>query len=149
MGYIDELRRFVGNRPIIMVGAGILVTDGQGRLLLGERSDNHSWGIPGGSLELGESLEDAARRETLEETGLTIADMLLFGVFSGPEFFYTYPNGDQVYNVAVVYESGAFTGELGGSDEHCTLRFFAADELPEAISPPVRPIIQAWKERCT
>jgi 8-oxo-dGTP pyrophosphatase MutT (NUDIX family) len=147
MGYIEELRQFVGNRPIIMVGAGILLTDEHGRLLLGERSDNHSWGIPGGSLELGESLEDAARRETLEETGLHVASMRLFDVFSGPDFFYTYPNGDQVYNVAAVYESSDYSGELGGSDEHCSLRFFAAGELPEAISPPVRPIIQAWLER--
>lgn len=144
MGYIEELRKIIGNRPIIMVGAGVLVMDEQHRLLLGKRTDNHQWGIPGGSMEPGETLEETARREALEETGLAIGELKLFGVFSGPDFFYTYPSGDQVYNVSIIYESHDFAGQMGKNGEHSAFRFFAVDEIPEEISPPVKPIIQEW-----
>jgi 8-oxo-dGTP pyrophosphatase MutT (NUDIX family) len=147
MGYIEELRRSVGNRAIIMVGAGIILTDSQGQVLLGKRSDHQNWGIPGGSLEPGETLEDAARRETFEETGLGVGSMRLFDVFSGPQFFYIYPNGDQVHNVSVVYESSTYQGELRSSEEHLDWKFFAPGALPQEISPPVRPILQAWEDR--
>jgi 8-oxo-dGTP pyrophosphatase MutT (NUDIX family) len=135
MGYIEELRRSVGNRAIIMVGAGIILTDSQGQVLLGKRSDNQNWGIPGGSLEPGETLEDAARRETLEETGLEVGSMRLFDVFSGPQFFYTYPNGDQVHNVSVVYESSTYQGELRSSEEHLDWKLFAPGALPQGNQP--------------
>ena len=57
MGYIQELRQFMGSKPIIMVGAGVLILNQQNRLLMINRTDNDSWGIPGGAMELGESLE--------------------------------------------------------------------------------------------
>lgn len=68
--------------------------------------------------------------------------MSLFGVFSGPEFFYEYPNGDQVHNVSVVY----LTRDVRGAprvdgEEGLAVRYFDPDALPDAISPPVRPIL--------
>ncbi len=144
MGYIEDLRQIIGHQPIILVGAAVLIADAQGCLLLGQRADNQQWGIPGGSMEPGETTEETARREAFEETGLEIGAMSLFGVFSGPEFFYTYPNGDQVYNVSIVYKSQDFHLTLTHNEEHTSLRFFAPDEIPDAISPPVRPVIKAW-----
>src|SRR5664280_453363 len=98
MNYIQSLRQYIGHRPILMVGAAILIVNNENRLLLLERSDSSCWGPPGGAVELGEEVEAAARRETLEETGLEIGGMELFGVFSGPQLYYRYPNGDEVYN---------------------------------------------------
>jgi ADP-ribose pyrophosphatase YjhB (NUDIX family) len=106
MDYMRQLRRMVGNFPLVMVGAGVLVLDAQGRLLLLRRTDNECWGIPGGALEPGETLEVTARRETLEETGLHLPSLEIFGVFSGSEFYYQYPNGDQVHNVSVITGPG-------------------------------------------
>ncbi|MBE3554484.1 MAG: NUDIX domain-containing protein, partial [Thermicanus sp.] len=71
MGYIMELRKWVGKRPLIMAAAGVAVMDGEEKILLQQRIDNNMWGLPGGALELGETLEEAAKRELLEETGLT------------------------------------------------------------------------------
>ncbi|MFS2225843.1 nucleotide triphosphate diphosphatase NUDT15 [Pantoea sp. B65] len=56
------------------VGVGVLIFR-QGKLLLGCRQGSHgadSWSAPGGHLEFGESVEDCARREVLEETGLQL-----------------------------------------------------------------------------
>jgi 8-oxo-dGTP pyrophosphatase MutT (NUDIX family) len=144
MQYIEELRQIIGHRPLIMVGAGILVTDKSGALLLGLRTDNHCWGIPGGAMEPGETLEETARRETLEETGLRLGELALFGVFSGPEFFYTYPNGDQAYNVSIIYQTSDYTGDPTTSPEHSTWDFFPPDHLPNPLSRPIQAILRKW-----
>ena len=66
MGYIMDLRKIVGHRTLLQVGASVIVEDEQGRVLLQKRTDNHCWGYPGGSTELDERVEDAAARELLE-----------------------------------------------------------------------------------
>ena len=82
-GYILDLRKIVGHRPLIQTGASVLVEDSEGRVLLQLRHDNHCWGYPGGSMEIDEELEDTARRELFEETGIIAEELELFGVFSG------------------------------------------------------------------
>jgi 8-oxo-dGTP pyrophosphatase MutT (NUDIX family) len=149
MDYILQLRQYIGHRPILMVGAAILVVDEQDRLLLMKRSDSGRWGPPGGSTEPGERVEEAAKRETLEETGLEIGEMTLFGVFSGPELYYKYPNGDEVYNVTIVYLSRDWRGEVQINHEHTEYRWFAVDDIPalEQISPPIVPVIEQFKRQ--
>ena len=139
MDYIKELRERIGHWPVILVGAAILIIDSENKLLLFKRTDNGCWGPPGGMMEPGESLEQTARRETREETGLNMGRLNLFGVFSGPDLLYVYPNGDQVYNVTVAYETREFTGIVQiNSSEGCEYRFFPLHMLPEMISPPVK-----------
>jgi 8-oxo-dGTP diphosphatase len=62
------------NNNTVEVGVGVLIYRG-GKVLLGERMGSHgamTWGLPGGHLEYGESFSDCAKREVLEETGLTL-----------------------------------------------------------------------------
>lgn len=66
--YIMELRKLVGTRLLIMSGACVLLCNEQ-QLLLQRRTDNGCWGLPGGSMELGETLEEVAKRELFEEKG--------------------------------------------------------------------------------
>jgi 8-oxo-dGTP pyrophosphatase MutT (NUDIX family) len=145
MDYILQLRQLIGHRPILMVGAAVLLIDGESRLLMMKRSDSGFWGLPGGSTEPGEVVEDAAKRETLEEVNLHVGVVSLFGVFSGPELYYKYPNGDEVYNVTIVYLSGDWRGEIQLNDEHTEWRWFAAHEIPDDVSPPIRPVIEQFK----
>jgi 8-oxo-dGTP pyrophosphatase MutT (NUDIX family) len=145
MDYILQLRQYIGHRPILLVGAAILVLDEQNRLLMMKRSDIGCWGIPGGALEPGELVEDAAKRETLEETNLEVGEISLFGVFSGPELYYKYPSGDEVYNVSIVYSSRDWRGEVKLNDEHIEWKWFAASEIPEDISPPIKPVLERFK----
>ena len=146
MDYIQQLRQYIGHRPILMLGAVTLICDAENRLLMMKRTDSGLWGIPGGAVELGEVIEEAARRETREETNLEIGEMSLFGVFSGPELYYKYPNGDEVYNVSIVYLSHDWRGEVRLNDEHSEWNWFAADQLPEDTSPPIRTILAQWKK---
>lgn len=143
--YILGLRKIVGHRPLLQVGASVIVENERGEVLLQKRADNHCWGYAGGSVELDEVVEEAARRELFEETGLIAREMELFGVFSGKDTHYIYPNGDEVSNVDIVYLCRSYEGTLKcQEDEVEDLRFFPADALPENLSPPIRKPLLQW-----
>ncbi|WP_339149268.1 MULTISPECIES: NUDIX hydrolase [unclassified Sutcliffiella] len=134
MDYITHLRTMVGNEKVIMVVAGAFVFDTEGSLLLQQRTDNAQWGLPGGFMELGEDISDAARREVYEETGLHLKHLELFGIYSGPEYDKTFPNGDQVSLVQVLFTCKQYNGKLVNSnDESLRNEFFPIHRLPENI----------------
>ncbi len=117
------------NRPI---GVGVLaLIERDGELLMELRSDCGRWGFVGGGVEVEESLEEALRRETLEETGLVVTGEELFAVLPGPSRVVRYPDGNVVRLMTFVYrvEVEDF-GTLRRSEESEELRFFRRDELP-------------------
>lgn len=136
MGYVEELRAIVGHRPLILVGAVVIVLDPSGKLLLQQRKHPHgSWAIPGGLMELGESVEDTARRELYEETKLTAGELHLINVYSGPNNFLVAPNGDEFYTVTAAFYSTDITGELTiDREESLDFRYFATDDIPQFIA---------------
>ena len=143
MSYIMDLRKLVGSRTIIMASASVLILNKEGQLLLQKRKDNGYWGYPGGSMELGESFEETARREALEETGLKIKSLQLFDIISGKKSHYKYPNGDEIYDAAVIFISDDWEGELKVQEsEVVEQRFFDLTQLPEGISPINMEVIQ-------
>lgn len=145
MGYISELRKLIGSRPIIMVGANVIVVDSENRLLFQLRTDNNYWGLPGGSMELGESLEVVAKRELYEETNLIANELSLINVYSGKELYYRYSHGDEVYNVVATFICRDYEGELRAEkNEVLSLQFFSIDDLPSNISPPDLPIVTEY-----
>ncbi len=133
MSYISEIRKFVGHSPIMAVAAmGILYSEEKG-LLLEKRTDTGDWCTPGGAIELGETLEDALKREIKEETNLDIANPQLFDIKANVHM--VYPNKDEVYYTDIVFEINEFWGELKPDKESKELAFFALDNLPENIMP--------------
>jgi len=148
MPYAQNLRAIVGSRPLILVAAGVLICNDAGDLLLQRRTDDQLWGIPGGSMELGESAEETARREVREETDLMVGDLRLFGVFSGADMYHVYPNGDQVAIVSVVYLATPESSQAPMcGDESLELRSFTRDALQAVpLSAPNRPIIRRFLE---
>ena len=150
MNYVRELRLLVGHRPLIIAGAAVLIFNNENQLLLHHRRDNKHWGLIGGSMEIGESLEETAKREVLEESGLTLEELKWFDLFSGRELIYKLPHGDVVVNVTAVYTSSKYKGQLTPDDtEGYEVRFFYLDRLPKNISPPDKPIIEKLLERQT
>lgn len=135
MSYISELRKYIGHQPIINIGATIIVLNDKNEILLNLRSDTDTWGIIGGGIELGESLEETAARELWEEAGLKAERFELLDVLSGSELFFRYPNGDETYTVIVLYKAVGVSGELRINDgESRCLRFFPINDLPELES---------------
>lgn len=127
---MGELRKIVGNRPLLSAGATVLVIQ-NGTVLLNLRSDTKTWGIPGGGMELGESLEETAHRELFEETSLRAEKMELLTVLSGKDFYFVYPNGDELYSVVALYQAIHVSGELNIADgESLELAYFPFDNLP-------------------
>lgn len=146
--YIMDMRKRVGHIPLMQCGASVIVLNQQNELLLQLRRDNGLWGYAGGAVELYERVEDAACRELKEETGLIADEIELLGVFSGPQLKYTYPNGDQVSNVDVVYLCRRYHGELRCQMEEVQhLAFFPVDQLPEKLFPPQLPALKALRQR--
>src|ERR1700761_9259219 len=101
-------------RHSVSVSGGI--TDGYGRALLIQRRDNGHWELPGGVLELAESIEDGLRREVREETGLDIEPGPLSGVYKNMNWAV----------VALVFRCQVTGGQLTTNDEVIAFRW--ADE---------------------
>ena len=145
--YIMDLRKIVGHRPLLQVGASVIVEDELGRILLQLRSDNHCWGYSGGSVELDEDVEHAAKRELYEETGIVANSLTLFGVFSGKDTHYVYPNGDEVSNVDIVFVCKDYCGKLRCQPgEVEDLKFFEIDEIPDNLSKPIKKALMKYIE---
>ncbi len=151
MDYITYVRSMVGHSKIITVVAGAFVFNKENQLLLNKRSDNGQWGLPGGFMELGETVQDTARREVFEETGLRLGKLELFGIYSGQRFDKTFQNDDQVSMVKHVFTCHEFSGNLLTSNsESMDNKFFPIDQLPENLFTDHLEIIQDFlsgKER--
>lgn len=80
MSYISETRKHIGHAPMLSAGATIVVLK-ENKILLNLRSDTNTWGIPGGAIELGETLEQTAARELKEETNLSAENFTLLHLF--------------------------------------------------------------------
>ena len=136
MSYISTIRGLVGHLKIFLAFASVILRDEAGRILLQHRTDFDVWGLPGGSLELGEDIVSCARRELLEESGLTAGPLRLIGIYSEPAYDTVYPNGDQVQQYTVCFEGSRVGGELVVDGiETRDLRFFAPHEIASARLP--------------
>jgi len=121
---------------VIRPGVSAIILAGEG-VLLQRRSDNGLWGLPGGSVEPGESVSEALAREVREETGLEVAPTRLVGVYSAPALgqVVTYPDGNVIHYVSASFECRIVGGTLACGDESLELRWFDPRRLPAELVP--------------
>lgn len=126
-----HLRRVIGHAPVVWPGVSALVFDDAGRVLLQQRGDSGLWGLPGGGLDLGETVAHAAVRECEEETGLRVEPVELLGCQGG--YRLSFPNGDQLYSLNSLFACRVVGGTLRADGrEVLAVGFFARDALPPA-----------------
>lgn len=136
-----------GNPVVVQTGAAIIVEDEQGRILMQQREDDGTWAYPGGRVEVGETVEDAARREVWEECGIRVGEVRLFGVFSGGALNHVYPNGNEIWGIDIVYLSSDYSGEPHAVDGEATrVGFYPIDELPQPLTPMCAAQLEAYLE---
>ncbi len=130
--YVTWIRSHVGKQRVILSGAGAIIRDEQGRVLLQKRREDGEWAIPGGLQELNESLADTVRRETCEEVGLHVEPRALIGIYTTPELDRgAYPNGDLVQVFIAIFDCAIVGGQLQPHpDEVTELGWFDLDNLP-------------------
>ncbi|MCA0147294.1 NUDIX hydrolase [Rossellomorea vietnamensis] len=144
MNYVKDLRELVGTRPLILPGAVVIILNDQQEVLLQHRTDG-GWGLPGGLMELGESLEETARREVKEETGLEIGELTLVNIFSGKDYYFKVSNGDELYSVTAVYVTKDVRGKMDIDEtESVAVQFFKLNELPGGLTDEYKSYIMPY-----
>jgi ADP-ribose pyrophosphatase YjhB (NUDIX family) len=114
----------------LVPSVNVVVTNDAGDILMIRRSDNDNWAVPGGAIDLGESLPQAAIRETLEETGITCEITGLVGTYTDPRHVILYTsNGEARQEFSIVLTGRAITGEPTPSDESREVRWMPRGEV--------------------
>jgi ADP-ribose pyrophosphatase YjhB (NUDIX family) len=133
----------------LVVAVTAVVTNDQGQLLLQKRTDNDLWGLPGGAMNLGESIALAVIREVKEETNLDVQPTGIVGIYSDPGHVIAYADGEVRQEFSICFTARIVGGQLAvGDNESTEVRFVQpsqVDELPMGRSTRLR--IQHFLER--
>ncbi|WP_239405828.1 NUDIX hydrolase [Frankia sp. Cj3] len=124
-----------------------VVTDEAGRILMVHKTDNDLWALPGGGMDLGESIADAAVRETKEETGIDIEVTGLVGVYTNPRHVLAYDDGEVRQQFSLCFTTRMLGGTLRTSSETKEVQFVAPSDLDTLnIHPSMRLRIDHYVE---
>jgi len=131
------------NHPVVRVGVGVLIRRGD-EVLLVRRHGAHgagTWSTPGGHLEIGETPEDCARREALEEVGVTVGEVAFRALTNDVM------ESDGRHYVTLMMEGQLLDGDPSpvAHEELSEVRWFRWDDLPE---PLFRPLLNLLEGRC-
>lgn len=132
----------------VTCAVSIVVPDGHGRILLIRRTDNNRWSIPGGGVEPGESVSQAAAREVKEETGIDCEVTGLVGIYSDPGHVAAYDDGEVRQEFSICFTAQLIGGTVTTSKESSEVRFASLEEITGYnIHPSIRLRIQHYQER--
>jgi ADP-ribose pyrophosphatase YjhB (NUDIX family) len=114
----------------LVPSVNVVVTNAEGEILLIRRSDNDNWAIPGGAIDLGESLTEAAVRETSEETGISCQITGVVGIYSDPKHVILYTsNGEARQEFSIVLTASSVGGHPTPSSESSQVRWVPRRDL--------------------
>lgn len=122
--YQDDAPKPNSIRP----AAAVAVVNG-GRVLMVKRNDSGNWTLPGGTLDLGESMTDCAIRELREETGLDVSLVDIIGTYTDPNILIEYSDGEVRQEFTIVYYGTASTSHVFLDDESCGYAWIDLEEI--------------------
>jgi ADP-ribose pyrophosphatase YjhB (NUDIX family) len=116
-------------------------------ILLVHKTDNDLWALPGGAMDVGESMADAVVREVKEETGIDVEVTGVVGIYSNPNHVMAYDDGEVRQQCSICFTTRMLGGRLATSSETSEVRFVAAEELDSLnIHPSMRLRIDHYLE---
>ncbi len=125
--------------PLLTVDA--IVGDEAGRVLLVKRRyPPPGWALPGGFVDRGETVEDAVRRELMEETGVTLENLRQFHVYSDP-------TRDHRHHVVSVVFTASSSSPVRAGDDAAEAAFFPLDQLPEPMAFDHADIVRTYAKQ--
>ena len=128
--YLDDPNAPTANS--IVPSVNVVVVDDQGRILLIRRTDNENWAVPGGGMDLGESISDAAVREVKEETGIDIEVTGVVGIYTNPRHVIEYTsNGEVRQEFSIVFTGRPVGGSPTPSSESSEVRWVEPAAVPD------------------
>lgn len=130
----------------LVPAASVVVVNDSGQVLLQRRVDNGMWALPGGKMELGESLAECGIRETKEETGIDIHVTGIVGTYTNPGHVFAYDDGEVRQEFSICLLGTPVGGELAVSDESHEVAWFdlsEIDALPMVAS--IRRRVNDWR----
>ena len=136
----------IGHKPVNLPGS-VIILHQENEILLQKRRENGKWGLIGGLMELGESFEETAIRETKEEAGIEVNSLKLVTTHSGNHSYIKVSNGDEFYASTVCFSSDDFIGQAKVSDhESYEFRYFKINDLPENMVGSHKGMIKKFVE---
>jgi 8-oxo-dGTP pyrophosphatase MutT (NUDIX family) len=141
--YYDDPAAPTANSLVPAVSA--VVMDDDGRVLLQRRRDNELWALPGGAIDLGESVSQAVVREVEEETGYRVVPLYVVGVYSDPKHVFAYDDGEVRQEFSVCVAARVTGGQMAVSDESTDVGWFNAGEIADL---PIHPRIRVRIDAC-
>jgi ADP-ribose pyrophosphatase YjhB (NUDIX family) len=133
--YLDDPEAPAANSLVPSVN--VAVSNEHGELLLMRRTDNDNWALPGGAMDLGETMTEAAVRETKEETGIDCEVTGLVGIYTNPRHVILYTsNGEVRQECSFVFAARATGGQPAMSSESSDVRWISPDEVDHYVMHP-------------
>ncbi|WFB09715.1 NUDIX domain-containing protein [Streptomyces sp. LX-29] len=130
----------------LVPAASVVVVDDSGSILLQRRRDNDMWALPGGVMNIGESLPDCAVRETREETGIDVEIVGIVGTYTNPGHVFAYDDGEVRQEFSICFLARPIGGHVAVSDESTDVRWFAPGEIDALpMVPSIRKRVDDWR----
>jgi ADP-ribose pyrophosphatase YjhB (NUDIX family) len=114
----------------LVPSVNVVVTNEAGEILMIRRTDNDNWAVPGGAIDLGESVAQAAVRETREESGIECEITGIVGIYSDPKHVLLYTsNGEVRQEFSIVLTGRSLSGQPTPSSESSEVRWVPVSEV--------------------
>ncbi len=132
--YWAQIRKFIGH-SVVYSSSCVVIIERDNKILAVKRSDDGMWSLPAGAKELGDHLDETARKEVLEEVGVEISNLKLIAVQTGKDMFWKYPNGNKMHYISFVWKAQT-SGEPKISDPENTEVSWISIEKAKVIFEP-------------
>jgi ADP-ribose pyrophosphatase YjhB (NUDIX family) len=131
----------------IVPAASAVVANEEHKVLLQRRKDNDLWSLPGGAMQVGESIAETTVREVREESGLDVEIVRLVGIYTDPRQVIAYSDGEVRQQFSICFACRVTGGQLRKGDESTDIGFFAPTEFDQLnIQPSIRLRLQHYLE---